>query len=77
MMLPVLLQMPKVYQRKSSRGTWSHGSMVAAANAVRNGMSLCGASVEYGVPRNTVRARVNGDVVKKVYGKTMCAWCSK
>jgi len=61
--------MPNVYRRKSSRGTWSHGSMIAAANAVRNGMSLYGASVEYGVPRNTLRARVNGDAAKKAYEK--------
>lgn len=43
--------------------------MVAAANAVRNGMSLYRASVEYGVPRNTLRARVNGDAAKKAYEK--------
>lgn len=69
-MLTVLLLMPKVYQRKSSRGSWSHGSMVAAAKAVQNGMSLHKASVEYAVPRNTLRARVNGDASKKGYEKS-------
>jgi len=43
--------------------------MVAAAKAVQNGMSLYKASVEYGVPRNTLRARVNGDASKKAYEK--------
>jgi len=61
--------MTKVYQRKLSRGSWSHGSMVAVANAVRNGISLYRASVEYGVPRNTLRAQVNGDAAKTAYEK--------
>jgi len=62
--------MPKVYHRKSSRGSWSHASMIAAAKAVQNGMSLYKASVEYGVPRNTLRARVHGDTSKKAYEKS-------
>jgi len=61
--------MPKVYHKKSSRGSWSHGSMVEAAKAVQNGMNLYRASVEYGLPRNTLRARVNGDASKKAYEK--------
>ena len=43
--------------------------MVAAAKAVRFGMSLYKASVEHGVPRNTLRARVKGDASKKAYEK--------
>jgi len=43
--------------------------MVAVATAVQNGMSLNKASVEYGMPRNTLHARVNGEASKKAYEK--------
>lgn len=47
------------YKRRSNRNTWTEESMRRAITAVNEGIRLFKAAVQFGVPRSTLRRRVN------------------
>lgn len=68
-----LTEMVRAYKSKNERGQWSLESMKDAVTAVMNGSQLRTVSMQFNVPRNTLRRHVNsyknGDAVSKQIGK--------
>lgn len=57
--LHVLGAMPYRYKRKTNhRSTWTEESLRNAISAVRNGKSVNKSAMEYGIPRRTLRDRL-------------------
>ena len=56
---PAVLQTLKVTKRKQ----WSNDAMVAALEAVKNGIPIKRAALDHGVPRSTLQDRCHGRVV--------------
>ena len=57
---PAVLRSPKKVKKRKQ---WSNEAMETALDAVKNGESILRAAREHGVPRQTLRDRVNGKVV--------------
>ena len=47
--------MVRKYKRKSTRGSYGEDSLQNALHAVRNGMNIAQASLQYGIPSRTIR----------------------
>ena len=48
-------QMVRKYKRQSTRGSHGEDSLQNALHAVRNGMNIAQASLQYGIPSRTIR----------------------
>lgn len=59
--------MPTIYNRKSNRGNWSAKSLENALKDISKGKSVRKCSVEYGIPRRTLRDRIKRGNNKKPY----------
>ena len=49
--------MVRNYKRKTNRQSWSKDSMKKALHALKNGTSLGAASIEFQIPKTTLRRR--------------------
>ena len=59
--------MPAIYKRKTNRGSWSEGSLQNALKEISQGKSVRKCSLEYGIPRRTLRDRLGSGNAKKPY----------
>ncbi|KAK3887012.1 hypothetical protein Pcinc_002624 [Petrolisthes cinctipes] len=56
--------MPRVYKRKSTRGSYGEKALQDDLQAIRNGESVRSTSKQYGVPCRTLRRHRDGKVAK-------------
>ncbi|XP_055630973.1 uncharacterized protein LOC129771397 isoform X1 [Toxorhynchites rutilus septentrionalis] len=64
----IRVEMPRSYQRKTNRGSWSQENLTLAKEAIASGVSIKRASAIFGIPRSTLHDHVFQKVVSSKLG---------